>query len=272
MRYEIFNVKNEYSLDDAKLHLYLLDDSNDIPIHSRPMIIVCPGGAYAMTSDREAEIIALQYTARGYHAAVLRYSVAPAVFPAAALELGKSVALIRAHAREWCVDPDRIVISGFSAGGHMAASYGVFWSREWMAEKLGVEKEMLRPNAMILAYPVITSGEYAHNGSIQNLLGEEYEAKKDEMSLENYVSEDTPKAFIWHTYEDNAVPVQNSLLFVNAMVKKKIPVEFHMFEKGLHGLALANRLTGSNNGFGNLPTAAVWVDLVHHWLEDWLKE
>ena len=90
------------------------------------------------------------------------------------------------------------------------------------------------------------------------------------MSLEKHVNENTPRAFIWHTYEDNAVPVQNSLLFVNAMVENKIPVEFHMFEKGLHGLGLANRLTLANSGFGNVPTAAVWIDLVHHWLEDWL--
>ena len=267
MRCEILDVRNEQSMEYAKLYTYLLEDSQEIPIRKRPMIIVCPGGSYVMTSDREGEMIALQFAAMGYHAAVLRYSVTPAVFPAAALELGRAIALIRQQTDEWFVDGDKIIIAGFSAGGHMTASYGVFWQQDWMAQRLGVAKELLRPNAMILGYPVITSGEYAHKDSIVNLLGESYEARKEEMSLEKQVTEHTPKTFIWHTYEDNVVPVQNSLLFVNALVEKGIPVEFHLFEKGLHGLGLANRLTLANDGFGIEPGAAEWVKLVHNWLE-----
>ncbi len=265
MRYETLNIKNGDSLDYAALHLYLLDDSPEIAIKKRPMVIVCPGGAYAFTSDREAEIIALQYAAFGYHAAVLRYSVAPAVFPTAILELGRAVALVREHAKDYHVDPEKIVVSGFSAGGHLAASYGVFWNQDWMAQSLGTTKLQLRPDGLILGYPVITSGEYSHQGSFMNLLGDAYEEKKEELSLEKCVGKQVPRTFIWHTFADQAVPVQNSLLFVSALTACQVPVEFHMFETGEHGLALANRLTNSVN-----PAAAAWTGLVHQWMENWL--
>lgn len=268
MQYLTFDVKNKGSQDYAALHVYLLDDSKSITIDTRPMIVVCPGGGYRMTSDREAEIIAMQYLAMGYHAAVLRYSVAPARFPAACMELGKSVAIIREHAAEWFVNPKQIVVSGFSAGGHLAASYCTFWNKDWMAEGLGVETETLKPDAAILAYPVITSGEFAHKGSFNHLLGEECEAKKAEVSLENCVGAQVPRTFIWHTYEDGSVPVQNSLLYVDALVKNHIPVEFHLFEKGAHGLSLANRLTNSTKTMA----CAVWIDLVHTWMEEWITE
>lgn len=271
MRYITLDVKNSGSLDDVALHLYLIDDSESIHIHKRPMIIVCPGGAYAYTSDREAEIVALQYLSMGYHAAVLRYSVAPAVFPAAVLELGSAVSQIRAHIDEWQIDAERVVVSGFSAGGHVAASYCMFWNQDWVAVRLGTTKEQLRPDGMILGYPVITSGEYAHNDSFHNLLGKDYEAGRRKVSLEKLVGDQVPKAFIWHTYEDGSVPVQNSLLLVNELIKHHIPTEYHIFEKGGHGLSLASRLT---NYTGHGPECAVraWVPLVHQWMENWVAQ
>lgn len=267
MKFEKFDVAGEGSQEYAALYAYLLDDSPELAIEERPMVIVCPGGGYGMTSDREAEIVAMQFLAFGYHAAVLRYSVAPSVYPAAILELGRAVNLIREHAQEWMVNSDQIVVSGFSAGGHMVASYCVAWNQKWMAEKLLVESKKLKPNGLILGYPVITSGEYAHQNSFENLLGEEYEAKKEEMSLENLVNEDVPRTFIWHTYEDGAVPVQNSLLMVNALVAHHIPTEYHMFEKGDHGLSLANRISQSANGSGIQPGCEKWIELVHQWME-----
>lgn len=269
MRYMTLDVKNKGSMEYAALNLYLIDDSESIHIHKRPIVVVCPGGAYSFTSDREAEIVALQFLAMGYHAAVLRYSVAPAVFPAAALELGSAVLQLRRHSEEWNIDSGRIVIAGFSAGGHMAASYCMLWHKEWMAGELGVTTEALRPNGMILGYPVITSGEYAHRDSFRNLLGKDYETKKQELSLEFCVGEQVPRTFIWHTGEDASVPVQNSLLLVNELVKNHIPTELHIFEKGGHGLALANRLTNTV-GCGPECAAGAWVSLVHQWMENWL--
>ncbi len=273
MRYESFDCKNVNSIETANLKLYLMDQSPEIDIQTRPIVVICPGGGYGMTSDREAEIIAMQFLSMGYHSAVLRYSVAPAVFPTALLELAKSILYIRENANEFNINTNQILLCGFSAGGHLAASYSVFWNQDFVAEKAGVDnKDLLKPNALILGYPVITSGEFAHNGSFKNLLADEYEAKKSELSLEYLVGAQVPKSFIWHTYEDKAVPVQNSMLFVNELIKNQIPVEFHMFEKGSHGLALANRLTRSPRGSGMEPSAAVWIQLVHTWIENFINE
>ena len=271
MRYLKYDVRNENSLDDAALYLYLLDDSPAIDIHKRPLILICPGGGYIYTSDREAEIVAMQFFAMGYHAAVLRYSVAPAIYPTALLEVGRSVSVIREHAEEWFVDSDKIVLLGFSAGGHLAASFGVFWHEDFISEALGIEKELLRPDAMILGYPVITAGKYASRASFKHLLGDEYREKMADLSLENHVNEYTPKAFIWHTFEDSGVLLQNSLLFVNALVEHGIPVEYHIFEKGEHGLSLANRLTGTK-GHGVERAAEVWIDLAQRFMENWITE
>ena len=271
MRYEMYDIKTEKSQENAKLVLYLLDPSPEIVVKKRPVIIICPGGGYKYLSDREGEIIALQFAAMGYHAAVLYYSVAPARYPTALLELGKSVVLLRGKAAQWGIDTERIVIAGFSAGGHLAASYGVFWSEKWMEESISVEMRMLRPDAMILGYPVITSGQFMEENSFRNLLGDDYAEKKDSVSVENHVNKNTPRAFIWHTSEDPVVPVQNSLLLVSAMVNEKLPVEFHMFEKGGHGLALANRLTLTSLKTEAQPSAAEWIPLVHIWLEQWIE-
>lgn len=270
MNYKICDIRNENSIESAQLLLYLLDDSPEMEIHKRPVIVICPGGGYKYLSDREAEIIAIQYAAMGYHAAVLKYSTSPAVFPTALLELGKSVMLLRNNAEKWNIDEEKIVVSGFSAGGHLAAGYGVLWSRDFVCAKLDAEPEVLRPNAMILCYPVITSGEFAHDDSFRKLLGKEYEEKKESVSIEHCVNSQTPRTFIWHTYEDSVVPVQNSLLLVNELVRQKIPVEFHMFERGGHGLALANRLTQTGLRVEVEDSAAEWINLVHLWLEKWI--
>jgi len=273
MRYVTFDCRNENSNSNVDLKLYLLDYSPEILITTRPIVIICPGGGYAFTSDREAEIIAMQFLAMGYHAAVLRYSVAPAVFPTAMLELAKSVIYIRENADDFYVNPNQIILCGFSAGGHLAASYAVFWNQDFILEKSGADNnDILRPNALILGYPVITSGEFAHHDSFKNLLGGEYESKKSAVSLEHFVGQQVPKCFIWHTYEDQPVPVQNSMLFVSELIKNKIPVEFHLFEKGGHGLALANRLTVSPYGSAIEPAAAQWIKLVHMWIENFINE
>ncbi|MEE1314281.1 MAG: alpha/beta hydrolase [Faecalimonas sp.] len=273
MNYQICNIKNEKSADYAKLTVYMLDDSPEIAMHKRPCVIVCPGGGYVATSDREAEIIALQFTAMGYHAAVLRYSHSPAaVFPTALRELAASVALVRERAEEWHVDADAILVCGFSAGGHLVASLGTMWHEAWLSESLQKTAEDIQPNAMILGYPVISSGIYAHRASFINLLGDDYEAKKDELSLEKRVSKHTPATFIWGTFEDTLVPVENSLLFVSALAENKVSTEYHMFQKGAHGLALADRSTQPMGGSVIEPAAAEWIRLVHMWVERFLQE
>ena len=221
MNYQVLDVKVKDTEETAKLYTYFLDNSREIaPERVRPVIVICPGGGYEWVSEREAEPIALKFVGAGYHAVVLHYSVAPAAhYPTALRQLAWTVAHLREHAAEYHIDPNKVVVAGFSAGGHLAASYGVFWKKKtFLAEELGVDAEQLRPNGLLLSYPVITSGPKAHRGSFTNLLGDRYDELVDEMSLENQVSLDTPKTFLWHTAPDDCVPVENSILFKKAYV------------------------------------------------------
>lgn len=272
MIYKEFSIAEEGSLDYAKLTVYIQQPSDDLKITKRPLVLLCPGGGYEYTSDREAEPMALSFMAKGFNAAVLRYSCAPAVFPTALLELGRSILTIREHADEWEVDKDAIIVEGCSAGGHLAANYACMWKREFVSKALLGDtsdevKEKLRPNGLLLCYPVITSGEYAHQGSFEHLLGDKYEEKKEELSLEKCVNKDVPKTFIWHTFTDGCVPVENSLLFATALKRENINTELHIFPEGEHGLSLANDLTLSNWGNEVVPEVEVWIDLATNWLK-----
>ena len=255
----------------AKFVGYCLDNSEEVvPDRVRPSVLVIPGGGYEMTSDREAEPIAMQFLAAGFNAFVLRYSVKPSVFPVALLEAADAMTMIREHAAEWHVDPDAIAVIGFSAGGHLAASLGVFWKKDFIAQTLGVTSDMVKPNGMILSYPVITSGEFAHTGSFECLLGEDYNDldKRKEQSLEFQVSKDTPTTFLWHTVTDDCVPVENSLLFFNALRKFEIPVEMHLYPVGGHGLSLANEETSHEDGGCVQKECQSWIELACKWMQN----
>lgn len=268
MNYQVLDVKVNGTEDTAKLYTYFLDNSPEIDPHRiRPVVVICPGGAYAMTSDREGEAIAMKFLGAGIHAVVLRYSVAPTTYPAALRQVAWTVAWLREHAEECHVDPNRIIVQGFSAGGHLAASYGVFWKKKtFLTEELHVDPEQLRPNGLILSYPVITSGLKAHRDSFLNLLGDCYEELVEEMSLENQVDGDTPKTFLWHTETDNCVPVENSLLFFQALHAQNIPVEMHIYPIGDHGLALATEETANAQGCGVQKECQSWVPLAIDWV------
>lgn len=122
---------------------------------TRPLVLICPGGGYEFTFDRKAEAVAVQYIARGFHACVLRD---PAKFPQSLYELAWSVAYLRKLAAEYGIKPDKIIVAGFSAGGHLAASLGVFWDKDWLAKETELSAEQMKPNGLLLSYPVIVSG------------------------------------------------------------------------------------------------------------------
>ncbi len=268
MRLEIRDIAEDGGQSQVRLCTFILDASEELRVKDRPLVLICPGGGYVMTSDREADSVAVQFNAMGFHAAILRYSVAPAEYPQAVLEVANSIASIRKNARRWHVDPDKIILVGFSAGGHLACSYSCFYGEELFQKKTGLTKEELKPAGLILGYPVITSKEFAHRESIENLLGMQIndEALLEKMSLEDQIGEGFPRTFVWHTYEDNLVPVQNTLLLVNSLVRNRIPVEAHIFEKGGHGLSMADWYTVDKDGFGVEPSCQSWIELAKNWM------
>lgn len=237
----------------------------------RPLIIICPGGGYGHHSPREGEAIAIKMLDMGYNAVVLRYSLAPNEFPCQLYETAYTIDYVRKHAKEWDINPQKIIVAGFSAGGHVAASLGTMWNSkelEYFAKDiLGVEQEAIKPNGMLLGYPVITSGEYAHRGSFENLIKSRYDELLDVVSLEKRVSKDTPKAFIWHTVTDGSVPVENSMLLAAALRKAGVSFELHLFPEGSHGLGLSTKETDTKDGKHYQPEVAVWTELFKVWLD-----
>ena len=255
----------------GNLYTYFLDNSIEMrPNEKRPVILMCPGGGYEMTSDREAEPMAMQFLAMGYHVAILRYSVSPARYPVALQQVAESVLYLKNHAEEYHIDPEKIVLQGCSAGGHLAANYGIAWNRPFLTKLMGVENdpERLRVAGLLLCYPVITSGEKAHEESFRNLLGEQYEEKKEELSLENQVTPDTPPTFLWHTATDETVPVENSLYFFQSCLQQGVSAELHIYPVGGHGLSLANEETCRANGIGVQKECQSWIGLAQTWLEE----
>ena len=228
---------------------------------ARPGVSGCGGGGYSHISPRESEPVALRFTALGFNAYVIHYRVAPHRFPAALQDIGAAVACVRANAAHFCNAPDAIAVLGFSAGGHAAGSLGVFWQEADLFAPLGMKPEDVRPNALVLCYPVITSGAYAHRGSFVCLTGTEDEAVHALYSLEKLVTPNVPPTFLWSTWADTAVPAENTLLMASALRAASVPGEVHIFPDGPHGLALGTPITsGGNPAFIN-PACAVWPEL-----------
>lgn len=257
---------------EPTLTAYCADNSKEIDSgRKRPAVVICPGGGYRFTSDREAEPVALRFLSLGFQAFVLRYSVAPERYPAALLQLSAAVALVREQADRFHVDAGRIAVCGFSAGGHLACSLGVFWDEPFLPQALGIARGANRPNALVLAYPVITAGRYAHADSFDCLLGADPPRElRDRMSLENQVNDKTPPTFLWHTFNDALVPVENSLLFANALRKHGIPFELHVYADGPHGLSLCDsETTGQDTARDDFinPHCRSWAYLCSEWLK-----
>lgn len=251
----------------ALLNAFILDSLSVAPKKLRPAVIVCAGGGYWQKSDRESEPIVMQFLSMGYHSFLLDYSVAPNHFPTSVRELAEAVALIREHGEEWLVDTEKVIVCGFSAAGHLACSLGVFWDKEIVYGAIDREPEEIRPDGMILCYPVITGGEYRHPGSFIKLLGEDAtEEERMEVSLETLVSPGTPRAFIWHTYSDESVPVENSLLLAAAMRKQDVNFELHIYPVGGHGLSLATEETTGSREELLVSQCQSWISLVKTWL------
>jgi acetyl esterase/lipase len=227
---------------------YLHEDEKE-----RPCMLVVPGGGYCVVSPTEGEIVAKKFYEKGYHAFVLTYTTN--LLHAAPLkdqpmrDLSRAIRIIRKQAAADRINPGRLVICGFSAGAHLCASVCVHYAdvEEHNAAYMGLSN---RPDAAILSYPVITSGEKAHRDSFTALLGADAtEAELAYYSLETQVSAHTPPCFVWQTATDEVVPVENSYLFAEALKENGIVYAHHVFSRGRHGLSLADR-TWADGAFG----------------------
>ena len=230
----------------------------------RPGAVICPGGGYQRRDFNEDEPVALALAARGVNAFVVDYHVAPCRFPRPQQDAGAAIHYLKTHAADYWLDQDRIALMGFSSGGHLAASVGVMGSRTDIWNRIGLDwKKDVRPHALVLCYPVITAGPYAHRNSFIQLTGSENPEDHAALSLETLVSAETPPTFLWHTWTDEIVPVQNSLLFASALTEYHVKTELHIYPEGPHGVSLANNLTADPNTNPGMivPDVQGWFDL-----------
>jgi acetyl esterase/lipase len=225
-------------------------------------IIVCPGGGYTHLADHEGRPVAEWLNTIGVTAFVLKYRLGPRYHhPAMLQDAARAIRTVRARAKEWGLDAERIGILGFSAGGHLAATAGTHFDAGKPDATDVIERVSSRPNLLMLIYPVITMRDKTHAGSKSNLLGPEPKPELVALlSNEEQVTKETPPTFLVHTMNDSAVPVENSLMFVAALRKAGVPFELHLYERGPHGFGLGTRAGAEN------PILATWPGHCADWL------
>lgn len=229
---------------------------NSQPERSFPAVVILPGGSYSRCSAREGEPVAARFYSYGYNCFILEYSCVDKIFPTALAELGAAVKFIRKNKTELRCE-GKLTVCGFSAGGHLAASLGAYYGEFGDMGKI-------RPDGLILCYPVITSGEFTHGESVRNIAPSE--ELRERVSVEKHMTADFPPSFIWHCADDNIVPVENSLMLAGELSRRNIPFELHIFPNGGHGIALCDVTTvkDGNPRYIN-PTAAQWFGLALDW-------
>lgn len=301
---------NEYA---TYVH-YAPDSMDGFPeSRHRPAMIVCAGGGFLKLAENEQEPIALRYVAEGYHAFVLSYStqtvrlpdgteIRPKAkdgkhgngcYPKPLYDLARMMQLIREHAREWGIDPHGVAVSGFSAGGHLCACLATQWQEPWLAEHLGCDADVLRPDAVIMGYPFLDfvysndmmerdphrdeflpwfgvtkreAAEWTNEAGVGVQASDEEYA---EASPVNHVTDRVPPCFIWHTSVDEMVHVGHSLRFAARLAECGVPFEYHVFENGCHGLGLGTTLTTSRENADE--DVAKWVGMSLRFLDRHLK-
>lgn len=251
----------------AKVEVWLHGSTSemDVPLcAARPVMVVCPGGGYVAVSNREKDPVAREFFRMGFQVLTLTYSIGDAAGGKRPLEeLARTVLLARQNAESWQLDPNKLAVIGFSAGGHLAASLGVHWDDPEIARRLGLEdSRILRPDVQVLCYPVITANpELSHRGSIDHVSAGTHEAP-DYWSLETQINDQTPPAFLWHTMEDAGVPAENSLMYAAALHRAGVACEAHFYPQGPHGCSTCTKEVSTD-----YPSLRSWVGLCRTWLD-----
>lgn len=248
------------------LMAYIHDEDSE----NHPAFLIVPGGGYRMVAYGEGEIVARKFYKKGYNVFVLSYTIA--MFESVELrlqplkDLARAVSYIRRYARDWNVNTEQISVCGFSAGGHLSASLGVHFG-EAEIQKAAYPGTDIRPNALILSYPVITSGKYAHQDSFTALLGTQpTEEELDYMSVEKHVKPKTPPTFVWNTATDETVPMENAVLFAEACRQNGVPCELHVFQDGPHGYSVADEEWASGE-YGGYYTMNQWFAHLQYYID-----
>jgi len=252
---------------EAVLHTYISSEKNE-SAPKRQAVVVFPGGAYGGLAWHEGEPVAKKFLAEGLNAFVLDYTLKEkALFPRPLLDASLAVAHVRSHAEEYNIDPDKIFVLGFSAGGHLAASLGTLWHKDIAKFSDDMPYGINKPNGMLLCYPALMPYDGHLEGMFARIWGsinpsEEY---LDEYDVIRNVGENTPEAYIWHTSDDECVPVQCSLILADKMISNKILVRMHIYQHGRHGLGLGNN--EGSGGEGDFKDISGWIDEAVHWIK-----
>ena len=207
-------------------------------------MVICPGGGYAGLSPHEGNDYALWLNQYGVTCFVLKSRLGSGGYhhPAMLLDAARAMRWVRAHAADYKIDAHRIGIMGSSAGGHLASTLLTHFDTGNSNTADVIEQQSSRPDLGILCYAVITMGEFTHHGSRDNLLGKNPDpALVKLLSNELQVSDQTPPCFVWTTFEDKAVPMENSLMFASALRQHHVPFDLHVYQKGGHGMGLADK-------------------------------
>jgi len=226
-------------------------------------LLICPGGGYGHLAPHEGEDYALFLQAHGIAAFVLQYRLGSHQYrhPAMLQDAARALRTIRANAAEWNIDPHKVGVMGSSAGGHLASTLVTHYDDGNAESSDIIERQSSRPDIGILCYAVITMGKNTHSGSRENLLGNNPDpALLESLSNELQVNAQTPPCFVWHTWEDAAVKLENSLDFAAALQRHGVPFDLHVYQKGRHGIGLTDKPPFDN---------------VHPWAKDllfWLRE
>lgn len=283
-----YNLKEDGT---ANLKTYILEDGEFARKGmKRPAIIVCPGGGYTMVSKDEGEPVAMFFNRHGYHAFVLEYSVKiDNPFPTALKELARAMSIVRENSEEWLIN-DEISVVGFSAGGNLALSLGIYYNKPIITSEMGLSPEQIRPSRIILGYPAVTLHSKSKGGEIppalielmdkglmpdfrgpnikEILLGHEgvTEEEAEQLNLLNYLHESMPPTFIWGSYEDTVIPASDLTGLAAGLYKLGVPCELHMFGHGPHGVSLCDTSVKDPKSIEGLSMGA-WTELCIKWLK-----